>query len=221
VTRPLTPAPADWISLAEARRVLGLSASTLRRLADGGTIRTFVTPGGHRRFSRFSVEALIPSVAGRRPPMAQLGETPERLTRLYHRVVRPATAGPSWIDGLTTDERRRYRADGRRILAALLAALDVRGPVTRARSLADARAASADYGRAAAAAGLSPSSTIEIFSRMRRPFLDELSALARRREFDAAATTALLGRATDALDDLLLATLRAQEEAARTTRDVR
>ena len=40
--------------------MLGLSASTLRRWADAGVVRSYVTPGGHRRFSRTGVQALLP-----------------------------------------------------------------------------------------------------------------------------------------------------------------
>lgn len=197
--------------------MLGLSASTLRRLADNGTVRSFVTPGGHRRYSRTSVQSLLPERAAHRPPLARLGETPERLSRLYRRTVTPATAELPWVVELSAEQRARFRADGRQVVAALLAALDAPGPVARARRLAVALAASADYGRAACAAGIPESMTVEIFARMRRPFLDELSALARRRDFDAAATTALLGEATEALDELVLATLRAHEGAARAT----
>jgi excisionase family DNA binding protein len=56
----------EWISLHEAGELLGISASTLRRWSDSGLIRTFVTPGGHRRFSREAVVAILPS-AGSRP----------------------------------------------------------------------------------------------------------------------------------------------------------
>jgi excisionase family DNA binding protein len=200
------------MGLSEARRTLGLSASTLRRLADSGTIRTFVTPGGHRRFSRTSVQALLPTDLPHRPPMARLGETPERLVRRYHRAA--AQALP-WIGDLDSEDRLRFRAGGRRIVTALLAALDAPGPRARRRCLSEARAAGAEYGRAAGAAGLPASVTVEVFARMRQPFLEELSALARRRDFDAAATTGMLAEATAALDDLLLSTLRAREGVDR------
>ena len=56
--------------------------------------------------------------------------------------------------------------------------------------------------------------TADLFLRFRRPFLAELGALARRREFDAAATSTLIADANAALDGLLLATLRGWEAAA-------
>ena len=55
--------------------------------------------------------------------------------------------------------------------------------------------------------------TADIFLRFRRPFLDELASVARRREFDATATSTLIADANAALDGLLLATLRGWEAA--------
>ena len=39
-----------WLGLGEACRTLGVNESTLRRWADAALVRTFRTPGGHRRF---------------------------------------------------------------------------------------------------------------------------------------------------------------------------
>src|SRR5256712_12763376 len=40
-----------WLSLDEAAKRLSVHPATLREWADKGQIRTFRTPGGHRRFS--------------------------------------------------------------------------------------------------------------------------------------------------------------------------
>jgi excisionase family DNA binding protein len=56
------PAPAsetaNWLSLTEAAKRLNVHPGTLREWADRGRIRTFRTPGGHRRFSGEDVDAL-------------------------------------------------------------------------------------------------------------------------------------------------------------------
>src|SRR5207249_7961743 len=48
----------DWLSMQEASERLHVHADTLRQWADRGRIRTFRTPGGHRRFQAADVEAL-------------------------------------------------------------------------------------------------------------------------------------------------------------------
>ena len=48
----------EWLSLHEASKRLHVHADTLRQWADKGRIRSFRTPGGHRRFQAADVEAL-------------------------------------------------------------------------------------------------------------------------------------------------------------------
>lgn len=51
--------PSRWLRLREARTLLGVSDSTLRRWADSGVIQTVRSPGGQRWFSRLDVERLM------------------------------------------------------------------------------------------------------------------------------------------------------------------
>ena len=212
--RARTPAPdPGWVTLTEACRVLGVSPSTIRRWSDTGMVRTFVTPGGHRRFSRAGLQALLPSHPSGRPSLADLGETPGRMARGYRRATDEGTGQIPWVAELDDERRERFRHHGRVIVASLVAALDSTGDERR-RHLLDAEAACTEYGRVAAREGIGVSMTADLFLRYRRPFLTELGALARRREFDAAACSALIADATAALDDLLMATLHGWEAAA-------
>ena len=42
--------PTGWVTVKEAARYLGVSEPTLRKWTDEGRIKTFRTPGGHRRY---------------------------------------------------------------------------------------------------------------------------------------------------------------------------
>src|SRR5258708_12715139 len=54
---------ASWLSLTEASKRLNVHPATLRDWADRGRIRTFRTPGGHRRFSGEDIDALAAEAA--------------------------------------------------------------------------------------------------------------------------------------------------------------
>jgi excisionase family DNA binding protein len=203
-----------WVSLTEACTLLGVSPSTVRRWADTGLVRTFVTPGGHRRFSRVGLESLLPDKPTTRPSLGDLGETPGRMARGYRRETADDTGRIPWIAELDETRRERFRGYGRSIVTALVAALDTDDPPTRTDRLREAEDACAEYGRVAGREGLGAPMTADLFLRFRRPFLGELGALARRREFDASATSTLMADANTALDGLLLATLRGWESAA-------
>ncbi len=213
VTRPVTSDP-GWVTLTEACKLLGVSASTVRRWGDTGMVRTFVTPGGHRRFSRSGLEALLPETPSVRPSLADLGETPSRMARGYRRAAEDDHSSIPWVAELDDAQRERFRGYGRTIVNALVEALSSDEPGRRAEQLREAEDACTEYGRISGLQGLGAPMTADLFLRFRRPFLTELGAVARRREFDAAASTTLIAEANEALDGLLLATLRGWESAA-------
>ena len=57
------PSATRWLSLQEASARLDVHPGTLREWADKGKLRTFRTPGGHRRFNEDDVNALAAHVA--------------------------------------------------------------------------------------------------------------------------------------------------------------
>lgn len=199
-----------WIGLREASRLLGVSPTTLRRWSDDGVVQTFTTPGGHRRFDARSVRRLLPGTAPRMT-LEGLGETPERMTRAY-RHANDRDPLP-WVGSLDDRQRQAFREHGQGVARELLALLDATTTTDRAAHLAAASTTAAQYGVAAAAGGLPPSATVQAFLRFRRPFINEMSAVARRRGLDTAAATDLIGRASDAMDEILVAVMRAYEEA--------
>jgi excisionase family DNA binding protein len=207
----VTPRPTrddpDWISLAEASRVLGVSPATVRRWSDAGRLRVFTTPGGHRRFSRSALERLLPADRSRRPSLGSAGLTPSRMTRSYRRASRAVSAHLPWVLALSDGQRALFRERGQLLAAELLQALDAPTPENAAHHLKEASVSAADYGRMAAALDLSLSATVEGFLRFRAPFHHELAIAARRRGFDATETSELLETAERAMDQLLLATM--------------
>jgi excisionase family DNA binding protein len=194
-----------WLSLGPASRLVGVDPDTLRRWADTGRVEAYVTPGGHRRFDRRAMEALV---AARRPTgraLTSLGTSPERLTRAYRRrYARDAAAVPAAAGG--GPDRERYRADGRRLVKALVAHLDAdpRDAAARDRSEAEAAALVDDLAVRLVASGTSLTEAVGLFVAARRPFLAELSGLGRRRALDAARLAALYEQATGLLDRLLV-----------------
>ena len=48
-----------WLRLGEAAAELGVSLNTLRRWSDSGKLTCYRSPGGHRRYRRGDVEALL------------------------------------------------------------------------------------------------------------------------------------------------------------------
>ena len=210
----VTPVAPRWLSLGPASRLAGVDPDTLRRWADDGRVEAYVTPGGHRRFDRRAIDALV---ATRRPgsrPLASLGASPERLARAYRRSYAADTAAHQ-VPADDTAERERYRRDGRRLVEVLVAHLDADDSDVEARARAEAEATALveDLARRLATTGTSLTEAVGLFVAARRPFLDELTGLGRRRALDAARLAGLYENASGLLDRLLLRLISTFQEA--------
>ena len=203
----------EWLGLGEASRLLGVAPGTLRRWSDSGRVRAFTTPGGHRRFRRSALERLIPEESIARPSLARAGVTPSRLARAYRAQARTAAREMPWLVSLDDGQRAWFREHGRQLASALLGHLDAPDDESAAARLAEATAEAAGYGRMASSLGVSLSQAVEGFLQFRRPFLHELTLVARRRGFDTQATTELIETADGAMDRLLIASMAAHSVA--------
>src|SRR5947208_10104453 len=91
----------DWLTLGEASRILGVDPDTLRRWADSGKIEVFTTPGGHRRFMRSSIDAMLPRPRqARRQSLSALGEAPDRVSAEFRKRVRVDPSAQHWCSRL-------------------------------------------------------------------------------------------------------------------------
>lgn len=203
--QPHPPGPdRAWLALGPASRLLGVDPDTLRRWADDGRVEAYLTPGGHRRFERASLERVAAARSGQpRSSFRTLGATPERLSRAYRRCYAATrTAGARPV--VAAPEREAYRDDGRRLVEALIAHLDADDPAARRRAEEEALALTDELARRLAAAGTGLPDAVAQFVAARRPLLSEIGSLAARRTLDAASLSALYQAASDLMDRLLM-----------------
>ncbi len=205
---PEEPPKADeWLGLGEAARLLGITPNTLRRWSDSGHVASFTTPGGHRRFARAAIEALIPAPHHRRPQLAELGASGAAIAAAYHRRASAGadTETPAWLDGMSDADRERFRTRGRAMVECLVAYLDADRPAPALANLRQARDHAEEYGAHIAALGAGLTDAMETYVRFRHPFLNELLGSARSRNRAAGEVVDLLLDAESAMDQLLVA----------------
>jgi excisionase family DNA binding protein len=58
---------ADWLTLGQAARYLGVAQSTIRKWSDQGRLPAFYTPGGHRRYRQRDLDAFVAGSAAGAP----------------------------------------------------------------------------------------------------------------------------------------------------------
>jgi excisionase family DNA binding protein len=204
------------LSLGPASRLLGVDPDTLRRWADEGRIEAFTTSGGHRRFTRASVERILEA---RRHDatvrLANLGATKDRLARAYRRGYSSATDVGDVRAAIPESERDVFRDGGRALVAALLSHLDATDDADREHAEALAVASTEALAVRLAGSGIDLADAVSLFVAARRPFLTELGVIARRRSLDPDRLAAIYDSSSSLLDRLLLRLVASHQAADR------
>ena len=204
--------PRQWLSLSQASRLLGVNQVTLRHWANRELIRSFRTPGGHRRFS---VEDIYNLVSGE-PPIYS-GDT-------YEEVREKAIAGmrrklrysrgmsPLRRLGLSEVERDQMRAWGRRLVEVVVEYLS--SSRNRPRLLEEAKSIGQSYGTEAARNGISLSGTVEALLFFRRSIEDMVKGLVGEKVSEGEGRR-LWQRISDLMDQILLASALGYESGMK------
>lgn len=200
-----------WITLGQACKLLGVNESTLRRWADAGQVRSFRTPGGHRRFSEEDLRALIAGQGGAgREPYDSLGEM--ALSRIRRRLQEGRSQTASWYSGLPEEKRERLRPLGRR-LVVLVSAYLTRG-ARRTQLAEEAREIGNDYGRQLAENGLSLHDALEAFFFFRKSLDETAMEVAQKSELSTKEAIEVWELLSDLADQVLLAIAETYEGGA-------
>jgi excisionase family DNA binding protein len=212
---------AAFLTLGAASKLLGVDPDTLRRWADAGKIDVFTTPGGHRRFPRAALEAMLPRPRARRALLTALGEPPDRVAEELRRRVRSDAAAMSdqeWHARLDARSIEWFRERGRRMGDLLLGYLDTQRRAGRAQFVTQAEALGREYGVEAARRGLSIGEATHAFLFFRARFMAEIATVARRQALDAAQTSTLFEEADRALDGVIVALVEGHRAASQRSR---
>jgi excisionase family DNA binding protein len=201
--------PSRWISLSRACNLLGVNESTLRRWADAGYVRSFRTPGGHRRFAEDDLRALM---AGQgRPGPASYGSLGHlALVRIRRRLQRGKKHQAHWYTGVPDGDRERLRSLGQRLVN--LASEYLGRGSRRSRLVEEARQIGHQYGREFADKRLPVRDAVEAFIFFRKGLDDAAIELAHRGNLSAEEAVEVWELMAGLADQILLAMADAYEE---------
>ncbi|HEX9635730.1 MAG TPA: helix-turn-helix domain-containing protein [Candidatus Limnocylindria bacterium] len=208
-----------WLPLGAASRLVGVGPDTLRRWADGGKVESFTTPGGHRRFLRSSLEAMVNTPRRHRYDVARLTGSAGTISgEVHRRMQRSGFAGQPWHARLSAAQRTEFRRWGQRTFQLVIEYVAASKRAERTLLLEEAEKMGALYGAEASRAGLSLAEAIEAFLFYRSPVLEAIAAHLRRRSADVSDVTAAYREATAAIDGVLTALVSSHREGGTATR---
>ncbi|MEE8372712.1 MAG: helix-turn-helix domain-containing protein [Dehalococcoidia bacterium] len=208
--RPHSQRPS--LSVGQASKMIGVTESTLRQWTDEGKIKAFITPGGHRRFSRSEVREFTSAerrVHGIKDLVAQIELTPP----IEMRLVQTRLANTAWYSGLDEDSRARLGTLGRKVHQLVLTCVGRANKHDESVQLA--REVGDEFGTYLAEIGVSLVDSMEAFLMHRAPLTEAATDLIRKREAldeRAAEAVPLVARITD---EVLLALVEAHQKCRK------
>ena len=199
----------DLISISEASQILGVNEATLRQWTDEGKLSAFVTPGGHRRYSKSDLRKLTrpgQKVLGIRDMVSELEDT----TPLHREIARSFlnSAPPSVRP---CEEHQRQLAElGRQLLN--LTARYISEPARREDSLAAARESGRGFGRLLAEMGMPLTASVEAFLIHREPIMQAAANIMGKREALGGRIAEAIPLANHLIDETLIAMIDAHQK---------
>ena len=202
------------ISISEASQILGISETTLRQWTDEGKIRAFITPGGHRRYSRIEIRqfmGLQQRVHGIKDLVAEL----EGAATLHHEIALANFSNTSWYGRLNKKSQERLAHNGRQLLNLVIRYITE--PSKREETIKLVHNTGSDFGEELAKQGLSLIDSLEAFILHRNPVVNSTTHLLKRREALNERTVEAIPLVTHIMDEALVSLVAAHQGNRSTT----
>ena len=178
-----------YINISEASRKIGVSESALRQWTDEGKIKAFVTPGGHRRYSRNELKKFIsahPKMLGIKDLVSEL----EEIVEIHREITRKSLSATAWYNKLPQESLDYFADLGRHILGLIVKYISE--PSKREETLRLSQEIGRGMGKALATHGFPLADSVEVFLMHRAPVINASTNLLKKRE-------AFTGRVVDAI----------------------
>ena len=200
---------ADLISISEASQMLGVNEATLRQWTDEGKLSAFVTPGGHRRFSKSDLKKLTrpgQRVLGIRDLVSELEDTTPR----HREIARGFLDSTAQSVKPGEEQQRQLAVLGRQLLN--LTARYISEPARREESLAEARETGRGFGRLLAEMGMPLTASVQAFLMHREPIMQAAVNLMGKRESLGGRIAEAIPLANRLMDETLVAMIDAHQK---------
>ena len=197
------------ISISEASNLLGISEVTLRQWTDEGKIKAFITPGGHRRYSKEDLKKFMNSsqkVLGVRDLVIGLEES----IHLHREIDKANISSTSWYNELDQQSQKHLAELGRHILDLIIRYINE--PSKREELIKLARNAGRDFGEVLAKSGLPLTDSVEAFILHREPLMKVTTHLMRKRGALNRRVVESIPMVTQVMDEALMSLVAAHQQ---------
>ena len=197
------------VSIGEASEILGVSEAALRQWTDEGKIKAFITPGGHRRYSRTELKKFMGSHAkmlGIKDLVVELEDT----VQLHREIARAHLNTSSWYNKLSQESQEHLAELGRCFLNLIIRYITK--PSKREETLKLARDVGHSYGETLAKLGLPLTDSVEAFVLHRDPIINTATHLVRKREAFSGRVMGAIPLVAHVMDEALVSLVAAHQQ---------
>jgi excisionase family DNA binding protein len=199
----------DLISISEASQILGVNEATLRQWTDEGKLSAFITPGGHRRYSKSDLKKLTrpgQRVLGIRDLVSELEDTTPR----HREIARSFLDSPLQAVKPCEEHQRQLAELGRNLLT--LTARYISEPSRREESLDAARDTGRGFGHLLAEMGMPLTVSAEAFLTHRELIMQAAANIMGKREAVGGRIAEAIPLANHLIDETLIAMIGAHQK---------
>ncbi len=197
------------ISISEASRLLGVSEAALRQWTDEGKIKAFVTPGGHRRYSRVELKKFMTShqkTLGIKDLVNRLEDT----LPVHREIATSFLQAAAWYKELDQESQEHFASLGRQLLSLIIRC--VTEPSKQEETLKAIRDIGRSFGETTAKLGLPLTDSVQAFTQHRDPIVNVTTELMKKGEGFSRRIVEAIPMVNHAMDEALVSLVAAHQQ---------
>ena len=205
------------VGISEASQILGVSEAALRYWTDEGKIKAFITPGGHRRYSRAELKKFMSSrskVLGIKDLVMEL----EYTARLQHEIAQTFLHTAPY-SSLNAESRQHLAELGRQLLNVVIRYLTE--PTKREELSQLARQVGGGFGEALAKFGLPLTDSVAAFILHRNPITNATIQFMKKREALSGRVVETIPMVASVMDEALVALVASHQRNQLSHNEIR
>ncbi len=197
------------VSISEASRILGVSEVTLRQWTDEGTIKAFITPGGHRRFLKAELKKFM-SLHQKMLGIKNLALKLEDTASVHREIATTFLQSISWYSKLDGESQKQFSSLGRQLLSLIIRYITE--PSKQEENLTAIRDVGHSYGEITARLGLSLIDSVQGFTQHRDPIVSMISGLVKKGDAFSRRIAESIPMVDRAMDEALVSLVSAHQK---------
>jgi excisionase family DNA binding protein len=205
------------ITISEASHILGVSEVALRQWTDEGKVKAFITPGGHRRYSKAALKQFMGSsqkMLGIKDLIFKLEDS----VHIHRDIDRSFLNSASLNTKLSKESQEQMAALGRQILNVIIRY--IAEPSNQDEIIKLGREAGREFGELLARLELPLIDSIQVFIAHRNPIMSTVTQMMSKREGFTERIVGAMPLVDRILDEALLSLVTAHQQSPKVSQHI-